>query len=315
MNPEQLRQEIAQLRRENARLKRLAADTKEKLDAALDGTGLCLWQQHVPSGKLVIFNRRWGAMLGFEPKELNAHFDVWRDRLHPDDRDQVLAAFQSHLDGDSPFYQVMHRMLGKDGTVTWVLDRGRVVERDENGKPLRVMGTHIDITKEKEYELKLAELAHQDPLTGLANRSALAKDFARLKAAGPLCLAFIDLDDFKAVNDNLGHRSGDELLIQLTERLLALLPEDVCLGRIGGDEFVMLLPLDAASPALETLAQHCIDALEPPFELDNGQARVGMSIGIERVTADDSFNEVMVRADLAMYQVKKAGKHGFQCNR
>ncbi|WP_115717918.1 sensor domain-containing diguanylate cyclase [Gallaecimonas mangrovi] len=311
MTPSKLEQELTQLRKENARLKRIANDARQKLDAALDGTGLCLWQLEVPTGKLVIFNRRWGAMLGFEPKELNAHFDVWHDKLHPDDRAEVVAAFESHLAGESPFYQVMHRMLGKDGSVTWVLDRGRVVEWDEQQKPLKVMGTHIDITKEKEYEQKLAALAHQDPLTGLANRSALHQHFDLLKAQGPLCLAFMDLDDFKKVNDTLGHRSGDDLLRALTRRLQAELPAGVILGRLGGDEFVMLLPMAISNPALQTLAQRLIDTLEPAFELDNGEAQVGISIGIESTQPQDSFDDVMVRADLAMYQVKKAGKRGF----
>jgi PAS domain-containing protein len=93
MSEEILRQQIQNLKKHNARLKRIAHDSRNKLSAALDGTGLCLWQLDVPSGKLVIFNRRWGSMLGFQPKELSAHFDVWRDHLHPEDKEMVLSAF------------------------------------------------------------------------------------------------------------------------------------------------------------------------------------------------------------------------------
>ncbi|WKE64570.1 diguanylate cyclase [Gallaecimonas kandeliae] len=311
MEQDDLHEALQKLQQENARLKRLADDAKEKLDAAMDGTGLCIWQLHVPSGKLVIFNRRWGAMLGFQPKELEAHFDTWRAHLHPEDRETVLDAFYSHIQGKSPSYQALHRMLGKNG-VRWVLDRGRVVERDEQGQPLRVMGTHIDVTQEKEYELQLAILANQDPLTGVLNRAALIQHFDEHRGLGHLSLCFIDLDDFKQVNDSLGHRSGDELLIQLTDRLRSTCPKEVKLGRLGGDEFLLLLPWPPRDPRTLTLAQACIDALDKPFQLANGQASVGLSMGVEEVAAGEDFASALARADQSMYQVKKAGKRGFQ---
>lgn len=270
MTYEELREAYDRLLLENERLKRIADDAREKLDAAMDGTGLCIWQNHVPTGKLIIFNRRWGSMLGYQPKELSAHFDTWREHLHPEDRERVLQAFFDHLEGKSPFYQVMHRMIAKDGKTTWVLDRGRVVERDEQGNPLRVMGTHIDITHEKEYEQQLAQLAHRDPLTGLLNRTALHRQFPGEYRA----ICFIDLDDFKQVNDNLGHRAGDELLVALSQRLRHCCCEEVRLGRLGGDEFVLLLPWPSEDPRTSHLARQCIDAIATPFELPNGEAAV-----------------------------------------
>jgi PAS domain S-box-containing protein len=233
MTENALKQQIQNLKKHNARLVRIARDARNKLSAALDGTGLCLWQLDVPSGKLIIYNRRWGSMLGYQPKELSAHFDVWKEHLHEDDRQRVLDAFYDHLHGKTPFYEALHRMQHKNGTVTWVLDRGRVTEWDSDGKPLKVTGTHIDMTKEKQYEEQLAALANHDPLTGLANRHALLKHFDTLKNAGPLCVAFIDLDDFKVVNDTFGHRSGDELLIQLSQRLREACPEGSVVGRLG----------------------------------------------------------------------------------
>ncbi|WMC12402.1 diguanylate cyclase [Oceanimonas pelagia] len=306
--------ELLRLQAENERLKRIAADAREKLEAAMDGTGLCVWQLHVPSGKLIIFNRRWGSMLGFQPKELEASFEVWKAHLHPEDREEVLRHFFDHLHGRSPFYEVQHRMVAKNGAITWVQDRGRVVEWDTRGRPLRVMGTHIDITQEKEYEQALSRLAHKDPLTGLLNRSGLIERFRTLRREGELTLCFIDLDDFKRVNDTLGHRAGDRLLVQLTERLRRLCPPEVVLGRLGGDEFVLLLPWPVHRPHTRQLAQACIDCLDEPFELDNGEGQVGMSMGVEGVREPDDFADVMARADAAMYQVKRAGKRGMAFN-
>lgn len=119
--------ELLRLQAENERLKRIAADAREKLDAAMDGTGLCVWQLDIITGKLIIFNRRWGSMLGFQPKELEANFEVWKAHLHPEDREEVLNNFYDHLQGRNHFYEVQHRMLSKTGKVTWVQDRGRVV--------------------------------------------------------------------------------------------------------------------------------------------------------------------------------------------
>ncbi|MGY6027881.1 diguanylate cyclase domain-containing protein [Phytobacter sp. AG2a] len=310
MSENALKQQILNLKRHNARLVRIARDARSKLSAALDGTGLCLWQLDIPSGKLIIFNRRWGSMLGYQPKELSARFEVWREHLHPDDRERVLDAFYGHIEGKTPFYEALHRMQHKNGSVTWVLDRGRVSQWDENGKPLKVTGTHIDMTKEKQYEEQLAALANHDPLTGLANRHALLKHFDELKQAGPLCIAFIDLDDFKVVNDTLGHRSGDELLIQLSLRLREACPEGTVVGRLGGDEFVLLLPFAVNSQRIESAAHGCLHAALMPFELDNGDARVGASIGIDEVHPRDDFVNALKRADVAMYQIKHTGKNG-----
>ncbi|HDX8370412.1 TPA: sensor domain-containing diguanylate cyclase [Aeromonas dhakensis] len=311
MTYQELQAAYDKLLQENERLRRVADDAREKLEAAMDGTGLCIWQNHVPTGKLIIFNRRWGSMLGYQPKELSAHFDVWREHLHPEDRERVLQAFFDHLNGKSPFYQVMHRMIAKDGKTTWVLDRGRVVERDAQGNPVRVMGTHIDITHEKEYEQQLARLAHRDPLTGLANRTALQRKFNQ----GFKAICFIDLDDFKQVNDNLGHRAGDELLIALTRRLRDCCEEGVKIGRLGGDEFVLLLPWASDDPRTSQLASQCIDAISTPFELPNGDASVGLSMGIAAIRPQDDFSTALARADQAMYRVKRGGKRGFHVAR
>ena len=310
MSEEILRQQIQNLKKHNARLKRIAHDSRNKLSAALDGTGLCLWQLDVPSGKLVIFNRRWGSMLGFQPKELSAHFDVWREHLHPEDKEMVLSAFYNHLEGKAPFYEALHRMQAKNGTITWVLDRGRVTEWSDDGKPLKVTGTHIDMTKEKQYEQQLAKLANHDALTGLANRHALQAQFELLKKLGPLSIAFIDLDDFKNVNDTLGHRSGDEVLLQLSQRLHESCPPEVTIGRIGGDEFILLLPWSLEHPEINHIARCCLDAAITPFELGNGAAKVGASIGVNESWADDTFNNAVIRADESMYLIKRTGKNG-----
>lgn len=312
MSDETLRQQIQILKKHNARLKRIAHDARSKLNATLDGTGLCLWQLDIPSGKLVIFNRRWGAMLGFQPKESKANFNEWRESLHPEDADEVLKAFYDHLEGKAPYYEALHRMIAKNGSITWVLDRGRVSEWDKAGKPLKVTGTHIDMTKEKRYEAQLAMLANHDPLTHLTNRHALRNYFIQMRKFNALCVAFIDLDDFKHVNDTLGHRSGDQLLILLSQRLCSACPENVVVGRLGGDEFVLLLPFAQKDPLVAAISQACLEAALMPFELDNGNATIGASIGVVEVKPHENFSSALSRADEAMYTIKRNGKNGVE---
>ncbi|WP_428847795.1 diguanylate cyclase domain-containing protein [Shewanella abyssi] len=307
-----LEQENKQLRNDKAELLRHKSVLEEKLNAALDGTGLCLWEQHIPSGNLTMFNMEWGSLLGYTIDELAAHIDSWKANLHPDDRDWVIANFDDHVKGKTESYQVTHRMLHKDGSVSWVSDRGRIVEFDEDGQPLRIMGTHIDITQEKRYEQGLSELANKDPLTGLLNRKALLEAYEQSKiqehAGG--ALLFIDLDDFKVINDHYGHKFGDSLLMLIADLLRQQVAESLVIARLGGDEFVLLVN-SSDRALLSALAQRVLACFTAPITLENRQISIGLSIGICLHQGELEFAEICDRADKAMYQVKRQGKNSF----
>jgi len=303
----QLEQQVERLTRENQRL-------EEKLNVALDGNGLCLWEHHLPSGKLTIFNMEWGKMLGFQPHELEATVDIWKSRLHPEDYDLAVGAFEDHVNGKVDTYQVVHRMIHNDGSTSWVSDRGRVVEYDDNGNPLRMMGTHIDITNEKRYELELAKLATLDPLTNLLNRNVL------IEKCDELCqdlehsafLVFIDVDNFKTVNDHFGHKSGDSLLMKVADWLRLYAPQDSVIARLGGDEFVLLC-LEAPDYTIHEFIDRLLSQVSEPIKVDNDLAEVGFSIGVCEFTAETyDFETLYDLADRAMYKVKKSGKNSVQ---
>lgn len=309
---QQLQAEIAQLKSENAHLSALNYRAEEKLFVALDGNGLCLWEQHIPSGNLTIFNMRWGEMLGFSPEELAAHVDIWKSKLHPEDKAWVIKAFEDHVSGKSDYYQAVHRMLHKDGSITWVSDRGRIVERLADGTPLRMMGSHIDITQEKRYEIDLARLAHSDPLTNLMNRQAIAKAYDEcLQPEMRGALFFIDLDGFKALNDRHGHKFGDNLLLHVAHTLVSHSGELAKFARLGGDEFVIILP-SSDIESLAMLAQSLLDVYRQGFLLEGCDVEIGLSIGIDIFSYGDSFAKSCDRADAAMYRVKHQGKNGYR---
>lgn len=189
------------------------------------------------------------------------------------------------------------------------------------------MGTHIDITKEKRFEQQLATLASTDRLTGLLNRQAIEQRFREMKSADTLVKAamiFIDIDNFKAVNDTLGHQAGDQLLSFIAQRLgtlasdVASLTYDLAkpssepaqIGRIGGDEFVVLFPYTEPNQVTYFCEELLQKAVPESNQMLTGVA-IGMSIGVCFFNqGEHHFDDVYQQSDLAMYQIKKNGKNG-----
>ena len=294
-----LQARLADLTRENRLL-------QEKLNAALDGTGICLWQGMIPSGELTVFN-----LQNFQSGQMVPHFDLWQAKLHPDDKPLVLASYHDHLAGRTPFYECEYRTVAADGQITWLWDRGRIIEWDAHGRPLRIMGAHIDITQRQAHKQRLARQAQTDPLTGLFNRQAFAEICRQRMGRLGLQhgLLFIDLDDFKAVNDGLGHLTGDRLLLQVADWLRQLMPQEALLARMGGDEFVVYLELAADRQVASRLAEQLLAQCQRQLLLEEGSVRIGMSIGVALWSGDSlAYEAVLDSADRAMYRAKQRGK-------
>lgn len=298
--------ELARLEAEVKRLTKENRQLHEKLNAALDGTGICLWQGMVQSGELRVFN-----LQNFQAGDMAPHFDQWRAKLHPDDSAHAQSSYFDHLAGRLPFYEAEYRTVNPEGRVTWLWDRGRVLEWDGAGRPLRILGAHIDITQRMEYERRLAEQASSDALTGLLNRQGLCQAFNAGDGDAPGALMFIDLDDFKVINDRLGHACGDRVLQRLAGWLRALVPASALCGRYGGDEFVVYLKGGLSPHALAELAEELLVQIGE-FEPEPGSGlRVGMSIGIVAWQHGMGFEEALALADRAMYQAKEQGKRAW----
>lgn len=158
--------------------------------------------------------------------------------------------------------------------------------------------------------------ATHDALTGLANRTLIAERIARLLAGSPrggarVALLFIDVDNFKVVNDTLGHSAGDELLRALTRRLAGVVPSSEDLGRLGGDEFLVVVDEGSWEPA-ERVARRVLDAFSEPFTLAGGAARLQMSASVGVALAHcESVEELLRDADVAMYRAKEEGKNRY----
>ncbi len=136
---------------------RLLDESRKRMELALEGADLGLWDWECDTG-LAAFNPRWAEMLGYDLAELDPGARTWEDLLHPDDTAQTMASLQEHLEGKTPFYEAEFRMRAKNGEWRWILGRGKVVERDESGRPLRVTGTNLDIHERKRAEAANSQL-------------------------------------------------------------------------------------------------------------------------------------------------------------
>jgi len=210
-------------------------------------------------------------------------------------------------------YDFEHRIVRPSGEVRWVHRQGEVV-RGEGGEPLRMIGTVHDITERKALEEQLEHQAFYDSLTDLPNRRLVvdrlghALGRTRRKKGSQVAVFFMDLDDFKIINDSVGHDVGDRLLVAVSERLKeSLRPEDT-LARFGGDEFVMLLEDTEGPEEAVRVAERITDKLREPVLIDGRELFVRASIGIALGKVHQKSSEELLRdADTAMYQAKDEG--------
>ncbi len=296
-----------------------AAEALWKL--ALEAVGDSVWDWHIQAG-VEIYSPSLMRLFGYAPGEIEPSPDALDALTHADDREQMALDREAHFCGEKPVYRNEHRVQCKDGTWKWVLTRGLVIARDAEGRPLRMVGTHTDISERKAGEDTLWRQANFDPLTGLANRRQFAERFAlELRRArrdtqpgSSLALLALDLDHFKAVNDDFGHAAGDELLAQVAKRLRAQVREIDLVARLGGDEFALLLPdFGADLQALERVAASIVKRLAQPFDLSQAKVQIGVSIGIALAPGDATEAKELQRcADQALYAVKAQGKGAYR---
>lgn len=224
------------------------------------------------------------GVFGYSQEEVvNELLAAWEERLHPEDRDRVLAEDQRTSETLDPF-RIEYRERGKDGRYVWVREEA-VVVRDEAGNPLYWQGFIWRINDRKELEERLAHQALHDPLTGLPNRRLFTDRLEHATARASrneesIAVLFLDLDGFKEVNDSLGHEAGDELLVAVASRLSKCLRPGDTISRLGGDEFVVLLEEIAGVDEAEEVAERISRSLHTTFVLDGREVSVTASIGI-----------------------------------
>lgn len=310
---------ISQLYDELKKSANSLCEAEERWSFAIEGSELGVWDLNIKTNKIYLSNK-CKQMLGYSDEEISSDMNEWIKLIHPSDLPCLVAARSSALKGDTKGFENEHRKLDSSGHWKWIQVRGSVVERDENGEPIRLVGTYTDISERKKIEADIIKLAHFDTLTGLPNRTLF---FDRLdqqqknsqRSNTSFGVLIVDLDHFKEVNDIFGHQKGDQLLEQVAKRLQECLRSNDTVARLGGDEFAIIVPNVNEAADVEHIAQKIIKTIDLPFDLEGDVARVTTSIGIS-IFPIDSTNclDLIKKADIEMYNSKKLGRNRYSIN-
>jgi diguanylate cyclase (GGDEF)-like protein/PAS domain S-box-containing protein len=272
------------------------------------------------------------AITGYPAAEfIGSRVRTFASVIHPEDRELVEHGVGEAIERRDAFV-LEYRVVHADGSVRWVYERGRGIF-DAAGEVEFLDGVIFDVTARKEAEERLAYLAYHDALTDLPNRTLFGEHLTTAIAAadrdgGAAAVLYVDLDDFKLINDNFGHTIGDELLNEVARRLRRVTRAGDVVARQGGDEFLILVAGrgDARTPrsqahahmraAAGRIAEKMRDALVEPVMLGDVELVVTASIGASIYPDDaDTAEALMKHADVALYAAKDAGRDGFQLYR
>ena len=288
-------------------------ESEERYALAARGANDGLWDWNLSTDE-IYFSPRWGHMLGYSESESWSTPEQWFSHIHADDSERVRAGITAHSNGKTPEFVSEYRMRQKNGCYIWTLSRGIAV-RDSSGKATRIAGSQTDITEGKTA----------DPLTHLPNRLYFIDRIeSAIETAGKqnklFAVLFVDLDQFKVVNDSLGHAAGDELLIDVAGRLRAGIRSssrragsaESVVARIGGDEFAIFLGDIERETDASTIAARILERLGEAFFFEGRRMLVSASIGIALSSTGSTPEELLHNADTAMYHAKTNGKARFE---
>jgi diguanylate cyclase (GGDEF)-like protein/PAS domain S-box-containing protein len=288
-------------------------ESEERYALAARGANDGLWDWNLITGE-IYFSPRWSHMLGYTESEPWSSKEQWLRQIHAEDRERVRTEIDAHLDGKTPEFASEYRMSHKNGGFIWTLSRGIAV-RDLAGKAIRMAGSQTDITEGKV----------KDSLTGLPNRlyfiDRLESAIETARQRDTLfAVLFVDLDQFKLVNDSFGHAAGDELLVDVAGRLRSGVRSgarrdnsaESVVARIGGDEFAIFLSQIQSEAEASIIAARILERLREPFQFEGRQMHVSASIGIALNSINDTPEELLHNADIAMYHAKSNGKARFE---
>jgi diguanylate cyclase (GGDEF)-like protein/PAS domain S-box-containing protein len=302
---------------ERKRVEQQMVQAKQRLDLALASSRLALWDWDLLTNT-VYFNEGWAQIIGAPAREVIIRGSEVLDWNHPEDREAFTRALTNAALGAAAYFTAEYRIKNENEEWIWIFSRGKVTERDADGKAVRMTGTSENITARKLAEERAEFLATRDTLTGLPNRMLLNDRLEQgiagaARAKSRLAFMFIDLDRFKNINDSLGHHVGDELLKQVAARLASCVRATDTVARLGGDEFAVILEDLKDEEGAQTVAESMITALAAPIFTGNLQLNTSCSIGIGMFPEDGRDSATLMKnADAAMYHAKEKGRNNYQ---
>jgi diguanylate cyclase (GGDEF)-like protein/PAS domain S-box-containing protein len=286
------------------------------------------WEWDVRQGRVSASEQAW-RIFGRDSGLGALEDDQFLTTVHEEDIERVRLACERAIENGDDF-AIEHRVVQRGGVLRHVHQQVEVIEQDEQGRALRLAGAVHDITRRKDAEEQVRRLAYFDTLTGLPNRLLFTEQLIKAVAHAErndeqLAIMFIDLDDFKRVNDTLGHGAGDDLLKQIGARLASSIRgldlvsrggsdgHGNTIARLGGDEFIVLLNNVHEAVDAGSVARRLVAALAEPVTVLGNELYVSCSVGVATYPGDGSDIEtLLMNADTAMYRAKESGRGGFQ---
>lgn len=305
---ETLSQQLAELDES----RRALGNIEERYRLAIEGANDGIWDFDMRTGRFIF--PRTKELLGYNQDEIEDTIEALEKLIHPEDIDALKEAIANHINHLTPYYKFEYRLLTKSGEYKWIQSRGKAIF-DNEGKPVRMSGSHRDITDRKKSEEKNYYLAYYDSLTGLPNRT-LFED--RLNIALAQCkrnglkaaVMYIDLDNFKDINDTFGHAMGDAMLKSVAKTLGTYLREMDTVARLGGDEFALLIVGLVNRSDLLGIVERILRSFRKAWELEGHEFYITASIGIAFYPDDGEDPQTIFKnADTAMYSAKGHGKN------
>ena len=286
--------------------------SEERYRLVMKATTDTVWDWHRDT-ELTTWGDAIGTRFGYPEAQAGTTTEWWEERVHPADRAGVLAGRQRALEGNGDLWSASYRFRKFDGRYADVSTRGYIL-RDDRGVAVRAVGSMIDVSDRKAMEDSLRWAANHDPLTGLANRAlfgaSLGLALDRASETGlSVGLVLLDIDHFKVVNDTHGHIAGDELLIEISRRLVATVPKGATVARLGGDEFAIILPNLIDDAVVVATTESAMASLDDNFMVQGSALVCSASFGTALWPRDaDTAESLLSSSDIALYTAKSSGR-------
>lgn len=304
---EELREQFDEL----SEAKDIIKINEERLSLALEGSNDAIFEWNMITDELFL-SEAWTKMIGKTIKEKIYFTSYWKKVMLQEDflvfRDKV----ENYLKNYKNIFNHKFRVKRRGNIYKWILMKGKVI-KDNYGMPIKISGSITDITHRVEYENNIKHMAYYDSLTGLPNRRLIIKEVKKaISEKNKFVILFLDLDEFKNINDVLGHDYGDLLLKKISNQLINMGGYNTLISRLGGDEFVIILFNDLSEKEIEDFSLALMSIFKQPFNINNSIIYVTASVGICKYPADGEDLETLFKnVDTAMYKAKEKGKNQY----
>jgi diguanylate cyclase (GGDEF)-like protein/PAS domain S-box-containing protein len=284
--------------------------SEEKYRLVAESTLDIIWEEDLITNKRTYSDKLF-KILGYTTEELPT-FDDWFKIVHPADKEAVLKTRDTHQQNGFINNNVVYRVRCKNGQYKWIAANVKM-QYNKDDTLVKMYGAYKDVTELKQKQAEINLLAYYDSITKLPNRVSLNNTIKKIiKLEKEFAVFFLDLDNFKIINDSFGHPVGDKLLILVAQRMSSMNKDEFAAFRLSGDEFIILYTGSKEKSILENVASTILNMISESYNIDGSHFHISSSMGIALYPENGvDENELLKNADTAMYYSKESGKNKY----